>query len=75
MKLYVVVKEYDLVVDGVEVFRTKKQAYQAFKRWTEGLTPSQLARREAKNVEEKYSQTQIFAVELKALDTRERSKM
>ncbi len=56
-------KVYDLVVDGVEAFRTIERANRAFREWTEGLTPSQLARREAKNPEEKYSQTQIFEVE------------
>ncbi len=70
MKLYVLVKVYDLVVDGVEAFRTKKQAHTAFQEWTEGLTPSQLARREAKNPEEKYSQIQIFDVDLEAMDGR-----
>ncbi len=68
--MYVLVKVYDLVVDGVEAFRTKKQGHRAFREWTEGLTPSQLARREAKNPEEKYSQTQIFEVELEAIDER-----
>ncbi len=65
--MYIVVKVYDLVIDGVEAFRTKKQAQKAFREWTEGLTPSQLVRREAKNPEEKYSQTQIFEVEFDAL--------
>jgi len=63
MKLFVLVKTYELVVDGVEVHATADEALAAFRRWTDGLTPEELTRREERNPEEKFSQTKIFEVE------------
>ena len=63
MKVYVLVKVYELVVDGVEVHLAKDDALAAFGRWTDGLTPEELTRREERNPEEKFSQTKILEVE------------
>ena len=63
MKLFVLVKVYELVVDGVEVHPTANDALAAFRTWTDGLTPEQLVTREERNPEEKFSQTKIFEVE------------
>ena len=63
MKLFVLVKVYELVVDGVEMHHTADGALVAFRAWTDGLTPEQLATREETNPEEKFSQTKIFEVE------------
>jgi hypothetical protein len=60
----VLVKTYELVVDGVEVFRSERQALESFGKWTDGLTPKRLVSRENANPEEKYSQTKIFGVEV-----------
>src|ERR1017187_6836728 len=64
MKLYVLVKSYELVVESVELFRNRPDAEAAFKKWTAGISPAQLARREASNIEERFSQTKIFEVDL-----------
>jgi hypothetical protein len=63
----VLVKVFELIVDDVEVFGTEIAALRAFKTWTNGLTPSQLEKREEKNPEEKYSQTKIFEIELNTM--------
>jgi hypothetical protein len=63
LKLYVLVKVFELIVDGVEVHSTMDRALAAFRKWTDGLTPDELERREEKNPEEKFSQTKIFEVE------------
>ena len=63
MKLFVLVKVYELVVDGVEVHSAANDALAAFRTWTDGLAPEQLATREERNPEEKFSQTKIFEVE------------
>jgi hypothetical protein len=65
MKLFVLVKAYELVVDGVEVHVTADEALAAFRRWIDGLTPEELTRREERNPEEKFSQSKIFEVEFK----------
>ncbi len=62
--MFVLVKVFELLVDDVEVFRTKRDAEKAFRAWTDGLTPRQLEKQEERNPEEKYSQTKIFEVEL-----------
>jgi hypothetical protein len=62
VKLYVLVKTFELIVDDVEVHATKKDALIAFSKWTDGLTPHELKRREDRNPEE-FSQTKIFEVE------------
>ncbi len=63
MKGYVLVKVYELIVDGVELHPTEVDALAAFKDWTDGLTPEELRLREEKNPEEKFSQTKIFEIE------------
>jgi len=63
MKVHVLVKVYELIVDGVEIHSTREGALAAFGKWTDGLTPDELERREEKNPEEKFSQTKIFEVE------------
>jgi hypothetical protein len=63
LRLYVLVKVYELIVDGVEIHPTREGALTAFRKWTDGLTPDELEQREEKNPEEKFSQTKIFEVE------------
>ena len=63
MKLHILVKVYELIVEGVEVHPTEDKAIVAFREWTDGLSPDELKRREEENPEEKFSETKIFEVE------------
>ena len=65
MKMYVLVKVYGLVVDGVEPFATRPEAEDSLKKFT-GMTEKELEA-DTKNrmdFEDSYDQTQIFEVEV-----------
>lgn len=71
IKLYLLVKVYDLVVDGVEVFTSEEECLKRHREWTkdhdhpDGVTPSELSKLEEEQVEYHYAQTQIIEASMK----------
>lgn len=65
MKVYILIKVYGLVVDGVEPFATRPEAEVAFKKYT-GMTEEELeAQTESEEgFKESYDQTQIVEVDV-----------
>jgi len=63
VKLWILVKNYDLVNDGVEVFLSEGEAKKAYKEYTEGVSFEE-KEKHRENEEWKYHQTDIFLSEI-----------